>query len=186
MRTSFKRKIEFIKEDGEKLFTKIFANQLTFKLLSSKTISQYYQDGTYKIIPNLNEIKVLIVLIGKNIGLNKFELILVATFSEESAECYKRFFNLLKSTYNFVPSLITNDFGLVNLKALEEVYENEDIAIITCLFHLVQSWWRKCIKIGLRKKKYQKLTQIIKFNYIFFFIFSFIFFYNIFFFNFFI
>jgi hypothetical protein len=91
----------------------------------------------------LNEIKVIIVLIGKNIGLNKFELILVAKFSEESAECYKRFYNLLKLTYIFVPSLITNEFGLANLKALEEVYENEDITIITCLFHLAQSWWRK-------------------------------------------
>lgn len=81
-----KENIEFIKEDGAKVFIKIFVTQRKLKLLSSKTISQYYQDGTYKIISNLNEIKVLIVLIGKNISLNKFELILVATFSEESAE----------------------------------------------------------------------------------------------------
>ena len=84
-----KENIEFIKEDGAKVFIKIFTTQLTLKLLSSKTISQYYQDSTYKINPNLNEIK---VLIGKNIGINKFELILVATFSEESGECYKRFY----------------------------------------------------------------------------------------------
>ena len=77
---------------------------------------------------------------------------MVATFSKESPECYKRFYNLLKTIYNFVPSLITNDFGLTNLKALQEVNENEDITIIIFLFHLVQSWWRKCIKIGLRKK----------------------------------
>ena len=94
----------------------------------------------------------MIVLIGKNIISNKFELILVATFSEESTECYKRFYNLLKTTYSFVPTIITNDFGLVNLKALKEVYDKDDIIIITCLFHLAQSWWRKCIKIGLRKK----------------------------------
>ena len=82
-----------------------------------------------------------------------------ATFSEESAECYKRFYNLVKSAYNFFLTLITNDFGLENLKALEEVYENEDITIITCLFHLVQSWWRKCIKIGLRKKSIKNLPE---------------------------
>ena len=75
----------------------------------------------------MDEIKVLIVLIGKDIISNKFELILVAKFSEESAECYKRFYNLLKTTYNFVPSNITNDFGLANLNALEDVHEKGDI-----------------------------------------------------------
>ena len=44
---------------------------------------------------------------------------------------------MLKSTCNFVLTLITNDFSLANLKALEEVYENDDITIIICLFHLV-------------------------------------------------
>ena len=58
-----KENIEFIKKDGPKVFIKIFATHLTLKLLSSKTISQYYQNSTYKIISNLNEIKVLIVLI---------------------------------------------------------------------------------------------------------------------------
>ena len=159
-----KENIEFVKENGNKAFIKIFATQLSLKLLSSKTITQYYQDGTYKIIPKMDEIKVLIVLIGKDIISNKFELILVATFSEESADCYKRFYNLLKTTYNFVPSIIANDFGLANLKALDEVYDKDDIIIITCLFHFVQSWWRKCIKIGLRKKKYLKSTQMLIFN----------------------
>ena len=105
-----KENIEFVKENGSKAFIKIFATQLSLKLLSSKTITQYYQDETYKITSKMDEIKVLIVLIGKDIISNKFELILVSTFSEESAECYKRFYNLLKTTYNFVPSIITNDF----------------------------------------------------------------------------
>ena len=124
-----KENIEFFKENGNKAFIKIFATQLSLKLLSSKTITQYYQDETYKITSKMDEIKVLIVLIGKDIISNKFELILVATFSEESAECYKRFYNLLKTTYNFVPSIITNDFGLANLKALDEVYDKDDIII---------------------------------------------------------
>ena len=105
-----KENIEFVKENGNKAFIKIFSTQLSLKLLSSKTITQYYQDETYKITSKMDEIKVLIVLIGKDIISNKFELILVSTFSEESAECYKRFYNLLKTTYNFVPSIITNDF----------------------------------------------------------------------------
>ena len=45
-----KENIEFIKEDGAKVFIKIFETQLTLKLLSFKIISQYYQDGTYKIM----------------------------------------------------------------------------------------------------------------------------------------
>ena len=86
-----KENIEFIKEDGTKVYIKIFATKLTLKLLSSKTISQYYQDGTYKIIPNLKEIKVLIVLIGKNISFIKFELILVATLVKNLQNAIKDF-----------------------------------------------------------------------------------------------
>ena len=122
-------------------------------LLNNKNIRQYYQDGTYKIIPSsLDEIKVVIILLGKSFMINNIELILIACFSEESAECFIRFYNILKEYYKFIPYFITNDFGLSNLSALEEVYNQDNVIIVTCFFHLVQAWWRKASNLGLRRK----------------------------------
>ena len=105
-------------------------------LLSDKNINQYYQDGTYKIIPSsLDKIKVVIILLGKNKIINNIELILVSCFSEESSECFIRFENILKNYYNFIPQFITNDFYQSNLAALEKVYENYNFIITTCFFH---------------------------------------------------
>jgi len=36
--------------------------------------------------------------------------------------------------------------------------------IITCFFHLVQAWWRKASKLGIRRKSYIKNTKILIFN----------------------
>lgn len=86
-------------------------------LLNSNLISQYFQDGTYKIVPKTDEIKVVIIMLGKTKITNKIELILVACFKETS-EIFKRFYIILKSFYNFAPNYITKDFGIVNLNAL--------------------------------------------------------------------
>ena len=60
-------------------------------LLNSKHITQYFQDGTYKIVPKNNDIKVVIIMLGKSQLNSKIELILVACFSEESSEIFTRF-----------------------------------------------------------------------------------------------
>ncbi len=53
-----------MKENGAKVFIKIFVKHLTLKLLSSKIIIKYYQEGACKMIRKLNEIKELLVLMG--------------------------------------------------------------------------------------------------------------------------
>jgi len=50
-----------MKENGNDVKIRIFENIETLSLLHDKRIKQYYQDGTYKIIPSsLEEIKVVI------------------------------------------------------------------------------------------------------------------------------
>ena len=55
-------------------------------LLNSNHISQYFQDGTYKIIPKNEEIKIVIIILGINKLINKIELILMACLCEETLE----------------------------------------------------------------------------------------------------
>ena len=86
------------------------------------------------------------------------------TFSEESSEWFIRYYNILKNYYNFIPQFITNDLGQANLEALEKVYEDNNVIIITCLFHLVQVWWNKVSKLGLRRKNYIKIIKMLIFN----------------------
>ena len=44
-----------------------------------------------------------------------------------------------------------------NLNAIKINYE--DTHIITCFFHLIQSWWRKANKFHLRNKNYKENTK---------------------------
>jgi len=126
-----KDKYEFKNEEGNRAIIRIFGTNETMNLLNSNLISQYFQDGTYKIVPKTDEIKVIIIMLGKTKITNKIELILVACFSEETSEIFKRFYIILKSFYNFIPNYITNDFGIANLNALENVYGNDKVTIIT-------------------------------------------------------
>ena len=48
--------------------------------------------------------------------------------------------------------------------ALEKVYEDDNIIIITCFFHLMQAWWGKVSKLGLGRKNYITKTKILIFN----------------------
>lgn len=144
---------------------RIFATKESLSLLSNKNSSQFFIDGTYKCIPYfLSDIKVFILLICYNEENDLFELCLIATFSHEDTDCYKTFYSYLKFMYNFKPNFMTCDFAKANITALNSVFENDKCEIITCLFHLVQSWWRKATKLGLRKKKFINTTKIIIFN----------------------
>jgi hypothetical protein len=159
-----KEKFEYKNEDGKSSIIRIYGTHETMSLLNSKHITQNFQDGTYKIVPKNNDIKVVIIMLGKSKLNSKIELILVACFSEESSEIFTRFYKILKCFYNFVPNYITYNFGLTNLKALEIVYSNDNVIIITCFFHLVHAWWKKASKIGLRRKNYIVGTKMLIFN----------------------
>ena len=160
-----KEKIQYSKENWENVTIRIFGTSETLSLLNSNVISLYYQDGIYIIVPSLDEIKVVIILLGKAKNINNIELILISCFSEETTECNIRFYNILKNYYHFIPQFITNDFGQANLNALEKVYNNDNIIIITCFFHLVKAWWKKASKLGLRRKNFIKRTKMLIFNF---------------------
>ncbi len=57
--------------------------------------------------------------------------------------------------YNFKHSFITCDFAKANINSLKTVFKYDKCEIITCYLHLIQSWWRKTSKLGLRKKIYK-------------------------------
>ena len=126
----------------------------SISLLSNKDINQYYIDGTYKCIPfNSPDIKVLIILICYNQKKDLYELCLVSTFSHEHTDTFITFYTYLKNMYLFNPRYITFDFAMANIKAIQIVFAKDNCTIITCLFHLIQSWWRRASLLGLRKKK---------------------------------
>ena len=81
-----------------------------------------------------------------------FELCCAAVFSKEDSNIYTQFYETLKNNYSFNPKRISLDFALANLKAVNDVFGQTNIEIIPCLFHLLQAWWRKAIKLGLKKR----------------------------------
>ena len=132
---------------------RIYGTNESLKLLSSSKISQYFIDGTYKCLPiNQKEAKVLILLIGFNTERNMFELCCCSVFSKEDTDIYVKFYQILKTNFSFEPKKITMDFALANINAITNVFKDEEVIILTCLFHLLQTWWRKAIKLGLKKK----------------------------------
>lgn len=158
--------MEYYDENSKKnQFFRIFATEENLKLLSSKNISQYFIDSTYRCIPNSqNNYEAFVLLIGYNTIREMFELCCCAIFSKEDTIIYKKFYETLKYNYSFEPKKITMDFALANLNAVREVYGRSNLEILPCLFHLLQAWWRKAIKLGLKKKEYIKNTQTILFN----------------------
>ena len=144
---------------------RIYGTLESISLLSNKDINQYYIDGTYKCIPfNSPDIKVLIILICYNQKKDLYELCLASTFSHEDTDTFITFYTYLKNMYLFNPRYITCDFAMANIKAIQIVFAKDNCTIITCLFHLIQSWWRRASLLGLRKKKNLSTTKAIIFN----------------------
>lgn len=151
--------------NSEKNIIRIYGIKESLKLLDDDDVTQYFIDGTYKCVPNaIKSAKVLIILIAYNARLKKFELCIVSTFSKEDKETFKQFYSLLKTKYNFNPKRITCDFSKANIEALKTIYGEGKVIIITCFFHLIQSWWRRANKLGMRKKNIIHKTRNLIFN----------------------
>ena len=52
---------------------------------------------------------------------------------------------------------------MANIVAVKEIFGNETLSI-PCLFHLINSWWRKASKRNLRKKEYVINIRALIFN----------------------
>lgn len=79
---------KFINKKNENSIIRIYGTDEILGLLTSKVISQYFIDGTYKVLPNENFYK-------KNI----YALCLCALLSEETEEGYNNFYNIIKCKY---------------------------------------------------------------------------------------
>ena len=99
---------------------------------------------------------------GYNYEKSTYLLVLAALFSEETEDIYRRFYNILSNNYSFNPKIMSFDFGMANLSAFTKIYPKT--TIITCFFHLVQTWMRNATKFGLKKKKYNKLLKLVIIN----------------------
>ena len=162
-----KTKIEFYTKEkpNEKNVIRIFATEETLKLLNDDEITQYFIDGTYKCVPHsINTIKVLILLIAFNAKKNNFELCLIATLTKEDKNTFIQFYTYLKNQFDFNPKFITCDFAIANIEAIKFVFGEENITIITCFFHLIQNWWKRAGRLGMRKKDIIKKSRNLIFN----------------------
>jgi hypothetical protein len=122
---------------------RIYANKLSINLLHSNDINQYFVDCTYRCVPaGLESANSLLLLIGYKIKYDLYELCFIGVLSHESKDIYNQFYSTLKNLYNFKPKLLTYDFDLANIAAVKEVFGDETLSM-TCLFHLVNAWWRK-------------------------------------------
>ena len=145
---------------------RIFGTYKSISLLNDNNINQFFIDTTYKSVPNdLEDAKCLLVILGYNYTKDLFELILVALLSHEDTNILIEFYQFIISTYKWKPKILTFDFAKANINALKEVFKNnDDVKLIPCFFHLLQSWWRKASSFGLRKKRYIKETKLMLFN----------------------
>ena len=136
-------KASFYVNDGNKIIEKtlrIYGNKLSMNLFHNKEINQYFVDCTYRCVPaGLESANSLLLLIGYNIKYDLYELCCIGVLSHESNDIYNQFYSTLKNLYNFKPKLLTYDFDLANIAAVKEIFGNETLSIIPCLFHLVNS-----------------------------------------------
>ena len=72
-------------------------------------------------------------------------------------------YNHLKNIYQISPKLITYDFALANIQAVNIFFQSTNIEIIPSFFHLVQSWWKKAFILDLRKKQLKRLLFFLIF-----------------------
>ena len=56
------------------------------------------------------------------------------------------------------------DFSFANINALNTVFGENNIDILPCFFHLIQSWLRKLSILEFRKKNYFFKTKILVMN----------------------
>ena len=159
-----KVKYQFIDKNNKNQEILIFSTNNMLKNLNNKNIEQYFMDGTYKIFPNIGSFKSLITLLGYNRKDNTFAQCCYALVTDESENTLQKYLNLLKLNYDFIPKYITIDFSKAEENAIKEVYKNENVEIIYCLFHFVQCLWRKLNSLGLRKKEFIKLSKSLVFN----------------------
>lgn len=130
----------------------LFASEEGRELL--KQAKEAYCDGTFKsAVPPFTQLLSLHVDLGSP---NSEEInvvpVLYGLLPNKKSTTYEIFFDLIKSQVpEFNPSVITTDFELGLMGAIQEIYPNTQSR--GCLFHFSQAVWRQAKKHGLVKFK---------------------------------
>ena len=74
-------------------------------------------------MPNIDRIKVLIIIIGNKDNTNDNVICFVALISDEKEETYIRLYNELKINYKFIPKYLSCDFSIANINATNKIYK---------------------------------------------------------------
>ena len=74
-------------------------------------------------MPNIDRIKVLIIIIGNKGNTNDNVICCVALISDEKEETYIRLYNELKINYEFIPKYLSCDFSIANINATNKIYK---------------------------------------------------------------
>ena len=114
-----------------------------------------------KIVQYFGNFKTLVSLIGFNKKANAFVQCCYTLLTDETQNIFENFLQLLKYNYKFKPKFINIDFSKVEENAILEVYKNDKIKILFCLFHFVQCLSRKINSLGLRKKEFIKKSKCL-------------------------
>ena len=87
----------------------------------------------------------MVTLIGFNKKANAFVHCCYTLLTDETQNIFENFLQLLKFNYKFKPKFINIDFSKAEENAILEVYKNDKIKIVFCLFHFVNAYGEKLI-----------------------------------------
>ena len=145
---------------GENQISRLLATNKMLLRLKDQNISQYFIDGTFKC--KVKGYTQLIVCLGYNKLLKKFQPCFFGLLQSKKFEAYVSLYKAIMLNVEFSPSTITVDFEMANIKAIKTVFK--DCKIITCYFHLIQSWWRWGNANGLRNQDVKSKTKDLILN----------------------
>ena len=89
--------LKFLNEEDNYSEIRIFGTNETLKELNNKEIKQYFIDGTYKVIPDIENVEVLVLIIGNKGYPNSNSLCCAILMSDGREETYIRLYNELKT-----------------------------------------------------------------------------------------
>ena len=107
-------------------------------LLNDVKITQYFIGSTYGWISlNYKNTKALLLIVGYNSQYYMIELFCIVLLCDENSKLLIELYDHIKNVYKFNPKLITYDFALSNIQAINIVFKSLEIGIIPYFFYLV-------------------------------------------------
>ena len=117
---------------------RLFGTKYSLSLLDDVKITQYFIGSTYGCIPlNYKNTKALLLIVGYNSQYYMIELFCIVLLCAENSKLLIELYDHIKNVYKFNPKLITYDFALSNIQAINIVFKSLEIGIIPYFFYLV-------------------------------------------------